>query len=230
MMTYAVGTGKSYLSSKIIDRYLVHEEDQQSLTCQHDEGFGFFYCYRSDPSRRNTESILRSYIRQLSEVPRRSENIHQASLDLYNSGKKVQHGLNLAQCMDTLARFINSYPRVTLVLDTLDECDDDTKRELIKLFQNLVETSKGMLKIFIASRKEVDIENYLESFHVRRSLTHLTTSDNTGDIERFISHEINESGPPWKSITEETKLLAKDTLVKKSDGMQVIIGTYPSTD
>ncbi|KAG5775286.1 hypothetical protein H9Q73_011047 [Fusarium xylarioides] len=128
-----VGTRKSYVSSKIIDRYLVHEGDQENLTSQHDEGFAFFYCYRSDPSRKNTGSILLSYIQQLSEVPRRPDSIHQASLDLYRDGQKVQHGLTLEKCTDTLIKFMNSYPRVTLVLDALDECDDDTKRELVKV-------------------------------------------------------------------------------------------------
>lgn len=120
LTTLVVGTGKSCLSSKVIDRYLVRERNRGELTNQHDEGFGFFYGYRSDPSRQSTEFIIRSYIRQLSEVPRRPERIHQASIDLKKSSENIQHGLPLAKCKDTLIKIIDSYPRVTLVLDALD--------------------------------------------------------------------------------------------------------------
>lgn len=218
LTTVAVGTGKSYLSSKVIDRYLVREGDQE-FTSQHDEGFGFFYCYRSDPSRQNTESIIRSYIRQLSEVPRRPNHIHQASIELKKSSEKIQNGLPLAKCKDTLVKIIDSYPRVTLVLDALDECSNETKRELSQLFKSLVEESKGLVKVFIASRKEPDIERYLESPQSRQMLVSISTSDNAGDIEMFITHEIQEFAIEWSSIAEDTKLLVKNTLVQRSDGM-----------
>ncbi|KAF5001606.1 hypothetical protein FGRMN_912 [Fusarium graminum] len=210
-----MGTGKSYLSSKVIDRYLVREDSREKLTSQHDEGFGFFYCYRSDPSRQITVSILRSYIRQLSEVPRRIHSIHKASWELYNKSKNIQHDLTLADCQDTLATIINSYPRVTLVLDALDECRDETKRELVELFQNLVQKNKGLLKVFVASRKDPDIESYLEPLQNHRSLVSISTSDNAGDIEKFITSKIRE----WQFIPDTTKQRVRKTLVEKSDGM-----------
>ncbi|RGP73564.1 ankyrin repeat [Fusarium longipes] len=215
----SMGSGKSYLSSKVIDRYLVCEEDGKDTVSQHDEGFGFFYCYRSDPSRRTTVSILRSYIRQLSEVPGRPGCVHRASVELWKSGQNIQNDLTITKCKDTLMEFINGYPRVTLVLDALDECEDETKRELAELFQDLMRNSRGILKIFIASRKELDIEGYLEPFQDHRSLVYISTSDNAGDIERFITNEMTKVAPQWKSISDETKLRVKSTLVTKSDGM-----------
>ncbi|KAH7180020.1 uncharacterized protein B0J16DRAFT_403447 [Fusarium flagelliforme] len=214
-----MGTGKSYLSSKVIDRYLVREEDCGDFTTRHDEGFAFFYCYGSDPSRQSTKSILRSYMRQLSSVPRRPDHIHQALVDLYKSGENIQHDLTLLECEDTLMEIINSYPRVTLVLDALDECTTETRRELARLFQSFIKESNGLLKVFIASRKERDIEKYFQPYQGQQLLVSISTSDNAGDIEKFITHQIHVYSDEWESIEEDTKLLVKKTLVEKSDGM-----------
>jgi len=218
LTTFLVGTEKSYLSSKVIDRYLVREEDQKGLTSQHDEGFVFFYCYRSDPSRRDAASILRSYIRQLSEVPRRPDRIHQASLDLSKSTSNIQHSLTIGNCRDTLVEIINSYPRVTLVLDALDECDSETICDLAQVLRTLVEETKGIVKIFVASRKEPEIDKCLRPIECPQWHFLITTSHNVGDIERFIENE-TRAAIGWDSITEDTKRLAKRTLVEKSDGM-----------
>lgn len=82
-----------------------------------------------------------------------------------------------------------------------------------------MEESKGLVKVFIASRKEPDIESYLESPQSRQMLVSSSTSDNAGDIEKFITHEIQEFAIEWSSIAEDTKLLVKNTLVQRSDGM-----------
>lgn len=140
-------------------------------------------------------------------------------IKLYEDGKNIQNDLTIAKCKSTLVEIINSYPRTTLVLDALDECDEETRRELAELFQNLVVNSKGLLKVFIASRKEPDIEKYLRSFRSRQMLVSITTSDNTSDIEKFVIDEMAKLGVSWASITDDTKLLVKNTLVEMSDGM-----------
>ncbi|KAH0524336.1 hypothetical protein TsFJ059_006864, partial [Trichoderma semiorbis] len=56
-----VGTGKTYLTSRVIDHV------KQTLeTMPHDEGFAFFYCNRSGPLMLDPLVVLRSFVRQLS--------------------------------------------------------------------------------------------------------------------------------------------------------------------
>ncbi|KAM0549557.1 hypothetical protein ACHAPJ_009373 [Fusarium lateritium] len=219
----SIGTGKSFLSSKVIDRYLAHGKD---TTGQHDEGFAFFYCSRFDQSRQETSSILRSYIRQLSKVPSHSESIHKAVLGLSQDSKEVQNAFTLEKCRSTLAEIIGSYPRTILVLDALDECDEATKQDLAGMFKDLVENAKGMLKVFIASRKEPDIEQYLEAFESLQMLVSISAADNSGDIERFVVDGMGKLAVSWQSIEVDTKLLVKTTLVEKGDGMQVFRWSY----
>lgn len=217
MYSFAVGTGKSFLSSKVIDRYC--DKDTIRFPSEHDEGFAYFYCSSSDPTRQSIHSILRSYIRQLSEISRRPESVHKASYNLYKKKVKIQDDISVEDCETTLIEMFNSYPRTTLVLDALDECGKDTRWWLAELFQRFVQKSNRPLKIFIASRKEPDIEDYLASFQNPRMLIPISTSDNKGDIEKFVAAEMAKVSANWKSITPETKRLVKKVLVEESDGM-----------
>ncbi|KAF4452390.1 hypothetical protein FALBO_16181, partial [Fusarium albosuccineum] len=211
--------GKSFLSSKVIDRYRIDHEETTHCSGQHDEGFALFYCSRFERARRNLKNILRSYIRQLSEVPRRSARIHKAPYDLYQRGKKIQADISLNDCKVTLEEIINSYPRTTLVLDALDECEADTRRQIAEFFQHLTKTTTRLLKVFLASRKEVGIESYLKSFQGPQMLVQISISDNSSDIEKYVIEKMAKQKVKWKDITPNTKQLVQETLVEKSDGM-----------
>lgn len=191
------------------------------MLSENDEGVAFFYCSSSDPARRNTTSIMRSFIRQLSELPHRSESIHKVSYKLYDRKSRIQSDISMEDCEATLVKMINSYPRTILVLDALDECGKDTRKELVQLFKRFVQKSERLLKIFIASRPESDISDYLNSFRSPQTLVSISTSDNRGDIEKFVTAEMAAFSTPWKHIPPETKQLVRETLVEKSDGMSV---------
>ncbi|KAL6704775.1 hypothetical protein ACN47E_007696 [Coniothyrium glycines] len=212
-----MGTGKSFLSSKVIDRYLADEEDP--LSQKHDEGFAYFYCSSSDQTRQTMESILRSYIRQLSEVPSHPERVHETAYDLYKTKGQIQHAISVKEWESTLEKMINSYPRTTLVLDALDECDEGTRRQFLELLERLFQNCSHPLKVFIASRPETDIRTYFKSFKNPGTLVAISTSDNSGDIEKFITDQINKNSVLWKDITLQTKELVKSTLIGQSGGM-----------
>lgn len=125
----------------------------------------------------------------------------------------------MKECEIALLQMINSYPRTTMVLDALDECEQATKKQLSDLFKRLVQTSDRPLKVFMASRIQTDIEECFSSFEVPRMLIPITTADNRVDIEKFVNTEIDNVPMNWKYVTSETKGLVKSTLVEKSDGM-----------
>ncbi|CAG7561786.1 unnamed protein product [Fusarium equiseti] len=64
----------------------------------------------------------------------------------------------------------------------------------------------------------MDIEGYLQPSLGRELLVCISTSDNAGDIEKFVNHEISMFGG-WKLISNDTKSKAKKKLVEKSNGM-----------
>ncbi|KAJ4245767.1 hypothetical protein NW762_013891 [Fusarium torreyae] len=207
-----LGTGKSFLSSKVVDRYRSDDRDSMQIASQHDEGLAFFYCDRGDPAP--LTSILRSYIRQLGEVPRRPEYVHEAMYKLHADEKNIQNHFSNETCKKALLVMINTYPRTTLILDGLDESSRDTRRDIIRVFDHLIREAEHVVKIFIASRVETDIEAEMESF---QQLIYMDTLDNTGDIEKFVEQCISER-KNWH-ISDDTKKEVKQRLSEKRDAM-----------
>ncbi|UQC89467.1 uncharacterized protein CLUP02_14998 [Colletotrichum lupini] len=209
-----IGTGKSFLSSKVIDHYRFHDKFASSSSSEPSVGLAFFYCNSSDRNRQSYQSILRSYVRQLGEVTGHPESIHEELFKLYQS-KQIQSDITLKDCEKALVEMINSYPRTVLILDALDECNKDTRRHIVELFKRLVEKTNS-LKIFIASRPEHDISDHLRSFQELRATITINTSDNQDDIEKFVNTEVDNFTVDW---SPETKQVVKEKLAKKSKGM-----------
>jgi hypothetical protein len=197
----------------VIDHY------RNATSLRNDEGFAFFYCSSSDPGRRNIYSILRSYIRQLSKISGRPETVHEASYSLYQQKAQIQNEITLEACELALEKMINSYPRTTMILDALDECEKGTRRELGRVFKRLVDKSNRPLKIFVASRMESDIKPHLASATGSQALVEVDTMDNHGDIEKYVKTEMKKWRPYWGTITPRNMDLVERTLIEQGNGM-----------
>ncbi|KAK1246095.1 hypothetical protein MKX07_005164 [Trichoderma sp. CBMAI-0711] len=206
-----VGAGKSFLTSKVID-HLSATSQQQT---EYDEGFAYFYCSRSDPVRQETKHILRSYISQLARVPNSSTMMEKNIHKLYLKAKQEQRGFSTAECETALTELVNFYRRTTFVLDALDECERESREALAHILRNLVDIGEGTVKVFIASRKEDDIEEYLGS----QKLIAISTADNKNDIEKYIDSEVSKVGGAWRSVSADVKEQVIRTIGEKSDGM-----------
>ncbi|KAL6815050.1 hypothetical protein J3E69DRAFT_370534 [Trichoderma sp. SZMC 28015] len=206
-----VGAGKSFLTSKVID----HLPATRQQEAEYDEGFAYFYCSRSDPERRQTKYILRSYVSQLARVPNHPTMIEKNIYTIYLKARKEKRGLSTIECETALIELINFYSRTILVLDALDECEMDTRETLARVLRNLVDKGGGTVKVFIASRKEADIEEYLGL----RKLVEISTADNKEDIEKYVEEEVAKVGGIWRSVSAEVKEQVRKTIGEKSDGM-----------
>ncbi|KAH0525919.1 hypothetical protein TsFJ059_009317 [Trichoderma semiorbis] len=206
-----VGTGKSFLTSRVIDYFSVTRQQKAA----YDEGFAYFYCSRSDPDRRQTKYILRSYVSQLARVPNHPSMIEKNIYTLYLKAREEKRGLSIIECEVALIKLINFYSRTILVLDALDECEMDAREALVRILHNLIHKGDGTVKVFIASRKETDIEEYLGP----RNLVEISAADNKEDIEKYVEEEVTKVSGIWRSVSAEVKELVKKTIGEKSDGM-----------
>ncbi|QYT03017.1 ANK_REP_REGION domain-containing protein [Trichoderma simmonsii] len=206
-----VGAGKSFLTSKVID----HLPATRQQEADYNEGFAYFYCSRSDPERQQTKYILRSYVSQLARVPNHPTMIEKNIYTIYLKARKEKRGLSTIECETALIELINFYSRTILVLDALDECEMDTRETLARVLRNLVDKGKGTIKVFIASRKEADIEEHLGL----RKLVEISTADNKEDIEKYVEEEVAKVSGIWSSVSAEVKEQVKKTIGEKSDGM-----------
>ncbi|KAL7945705.1 hypothetical protein V8C42DRAFT_321338 [Trichoderma barbatum] len=206
-----IGAGKSYLTSKVIDRYWFDNEDK----AKHDEGFAYFYCSRSDPARRDPKSIYQSYVRQLARISHYSNGMHKSIADLYRKARGEQRELSIAECKTALSELLKSYPQTTLILDALDECELEARHDIIVALRSLVTDAERPVKVYIASRREPDIERAMGS----ENLIEIGTANNKDDIEKYIDQEMRRFGGAWESVSEGVRDKVKRTITDESDGM-----------
>jgi len=206
--TCIAGVGKTFLTSKVI------EHTRRRLRCSaNPEGFAFFYCNRNDEERRQPLSVLRSYVRQLSTTPERPERIRKQLQEQCSELRRNGANLGLSDCSEQLLQSVDLYPKTTLVLDALDECDQSSRRQIVKAIELLLDSS-SLVKIFISSRPDGDIRNRfcnIPSIEIR-------ATDNEEDIKKFVRTEMAEHSS-WKMFSQDLQRDVIEVLFSKSQGM-----------
>jgi hypothetical protein len=159
-----------------------------SETTRH-EPIVYFYCSRSDPSRRNSAIIMQSVVKQLSLVyPHLPEYV----VEEYNRRREDDFAagfLDFEESQDLLISLLSAFPQTTIVIDALDENDVEERLRLLGALQDILRRTSSIVRIFVASRDDQDIKLHLE--HVPNLF--IKAEDNRHDIERFIHREVEHS-------------------------------------
>ncbi|KAE8444754.1 hypothetical protein EG329_014314 [Mollisiaceae sp. DMI_Dod_QoI] len=205
------GTGKTFLTSKVIDTIQGVLE-----TKRNQEGFAFFYCNRNEAERRDPLSVLRAFVRQLSTIAHdRQHSSIQKSLKQFVIDARLKAAQpTITDCKKLLLDFINTYPRTTLVLDALDECEGRNGLDLIEVFNELLAKASNPLKIFISSRPDPDIKENLDD----RINIEINAKDNHDDITTFVNSQISKH-PKWHKMDSQLQTQITTTLQERSNGM-----------
>lgn len=206
-----VGTGKSFLTSMVIDHLLKTQEPT--------EGLAFYYCERRGQSFQISDDVIRSLLRQLACPPEKefpNRKIHKDLQSLFAGMKDQETQLEIDTCKEYLHRSVNWYSRITVVLDALDECDKSSRHELFKIINFFSTQSGHSIRVFVSARPEPDIMACFEKFPV-------IATENLGvqkDIKSFIRNRITYLWDnSWTSISKEVQTETIDTLTEKSNGM-----------
>ena len=157
------GSGKTRLISRIIDVMLDERRSGQSPTA-------FFYCARStaEPERGKPAEILGAILRQLcSSKPDRpirgpvakEYEIRKQKADEDCSRVKK---LSVEDCTRLILKLTKDNP-ATIVIDALDECDEETRHELLEALDMVISNSTELVKVLVSSRDDVDIVSTLSS-------------------------------------------------------------------
>lgn len=204
----AAGAGKTFLVSRVIDHIKKRLEGSEP-NC----GLAYFYCNRNDIDRRQPITILSSLVRQLASPVGRVDEVHQCIQELDNKLRSECLKMDLQLCKDTLIELSASYQRSSIVLDALDECDEETRSQLMGCLNEILSRCRN-LKIFVSSRMEYDIKQYFKS---QPAIT-IRATETQNDIESFIREKLT-SDARWNSLDRELREEAQSTLFAKSDGM-----------
>ena len=128
----------------------------------------FFYCARStaEPERAKPAEIMGALLRQLAsskpDLP-----VKEPVAEEYEVRKKKAEEdcsslkkLTVQDCTRLIIELTKNHPAV-LILDALDECEEDTRHELLEAFDDIISNSKEVVKIFVSSRDDIDIVSSL---------------------------------------------------------------------
>ncbi|KAH8901279.1 hypothetical protein GQ53DRAFT_850827 [Thozetella sp. PMI_491] len=203
------GAGKTFLTSRVIDHIRARLKSSPN-----DEGFAFFYCNRNEEERRKPLNVLRSFVRQLSSPVAKSRKIRTSLCNLVREAQRSGSELSMEVCKAQLLESINLYPKTTLVLDALDECDPVLRSQLFKTIDFLIFNAERPLKVFISSRPDFDIW----SRFVSRPNIEIRATDNGEDITRFVNEQITEH-QHWNRMSPELRETIITTLLERSNGM-----------
>jgi hypothetical protein len=119
---------------------------------------------------------------------------------------------------------VAGFDAVYLIIDSLDECTTSKSKRatLMKSLLRLQKCSPPNVHILVTSRKEPDIEAALDRIPL--------TSEDKIDLLQFrdaIDHDMGIfvqqrlDSPEFNDVSDETKVLAKSSLLEKADGMYV---------
>jgi hypothetical protein len=144
----------------------------------------YFFCRYRDPDRNLALSIHCIILDQLLTVGH--------DLIPYCYQKRLEKGgdrlQSLELCKEILGVVVRNTPRIFLVVDGLDECDEEQRKLFLDYIIDLVGKCDcirtGSLRIAIFSREEPDIKKRLAS-----GRTIAITQDDVGrDIKAYVAH------------------------------------------
>ena len=213
-------TGKSKLVSIVI------EDMMWGYKLGQNPPPAYFYCSRNPAERERSDpaAIMASIVRQLASLGPGYPLLSPA-VEKYNRKKAsgfASGGLQLEESCALSLELAQEYHEIVIVLDALDECEPDTRHELLDALQEIVAESPCLIKIFASSRDDQDLANQMqECFDVE-----ISSERNAEDIEDFVRSEteklIRRGRLLRNSIArDEMKDLIIEKVIEGSAGMWV---------
>ncbi|OJD23428.1 hypothetical protein ACJ73_05221 [Blastomyces percursus] len=170
---------------------------------------------RNEPIRREPLAVLRSFVRQLSSTVNYQHSIRKRVREYYfRSRQEASEPTIGEECKGLLLELINMYPKTTLIVDALDECEERSGNVLFEQFDYLVTKAAKPVKIFISSRPNIDIKNTFRS-HANIGIQ---ATDNYDDISKFVKSEITRH-PRWNKMSVQFQNDIIKTLQQGSQDM-----------
>jgi len=206
----SVGTGKSSLTSMLLEE----------LAKTPSGSLAFFYCSRKASkkdqqftARDSVENVLRTLIIQLS-MSADGSSISEEIREYHSRSKQGIRGggMEISDCITLLESIVakDARPRITIVIDALDECTNFPK--LLEILQNLF-ASKDSVRIYFSSRFEVDVKSHFEEAHKI-----IIEQQNGPDILTYIDTEISDRRVN-SGLTDGQAAELKSILMDRHEGM-----------
>ena len=216
------GSGKSKLVSIVI------EDIMRGYGCSENPPPAYFYCSRNPAERERSDpaAIMASIVRQLASLEP-GYPLLSPVVKKYNEKERsgfASGGFGLGESCALILELAEEYPVIFIVLDALDECDPETRHELLETLQEIVAESPCLIKIFASSRDDGDLVSLLKGYHNLE----ISSKRNAEDIENFVRSETEQLVMKGRLLRysrakDEMKRLILEKVTEGAAGMWVKI-------
>ena len=186
----SAGSGKSSLASAIVDSFLLDAASQTSPA-----PIAYFYCTKTvaESMRGDPDEILRSVLRQLSINPVH-KSVHSVvdaeykrrEAEALSDGFEVQK-LDGQTCVKLILDITALNP-ATIIIDAIDEIPPPRRYELIQGLKTIRQDSGSVVKVFMTSRNDGQINTLLSDEAVE---IQINASNNESDIRSFVHRHVS---------------------------------------
>lgn len=199
------GCGKTILCSTAIEDVKAYCNDHPNA------GFAVFYFSFSDDQKQRHSDLLRSLVVQLGRKDPGFSMLKQA----YDNRNQSLPGQD--EIENILSSCFNSYEKVFLLIDALDECPDegDARLNMFKCVDRLSKQARNV-QILATSRDVTDIRDSMKTLDAR--FIHIAKRHVDKDIQRYLSSQLS-GGSHSPLLRLEASGLIEKTLFEKADGM-----------
>ena len=129
----------------------------------------FFYCARStaEPERAKPAEIMGALLRQLAgsktDLPIKAPVAKEYETRRRNAEEdcSMLKKLTVQDCTRLISELTKDQS-ATIILDALDECEENTRHELLEAFDEIICNSGEVVKVLVSSRDDIDIVSSLK--------------------------------------------------------------------
>lgn len=158
----------------------------------------------------------------IKQICRKSECIPRYLLNMKYEGL----GPSSSATQETFASLLEEYSQAFLVFDALDECREEERDSLLRFITEIVTLQiPCAVKVFVTSRREMDIARAFELEHV--PTVPIKADSVAADIQTFTRSQVEKlrTGKHGKTLYVKSDELTQkiiETLTMKADGMYVL--------
>lgn len=179
----------------------------------------FVYCNYKES--RTTITYMRLALKQLCQT---MQSLPHELQGLYKQHHRNDSQPKYDELKDAFLAIIRQFGRIFFVLDALDECTLDQRKDICKFIlsiANTTNTSQGIVKLFVTSRKESDIERAFQQNSI--PTIEVKAEKVNSDIEVYVKAQIElrlQNGSlKLRNMALKNKILS--VLTTKAGGMYV---------
>jgi hypothetical protein len=186
------GCGKSSAFSAVVD-YLLPQPQANPATSP---PCAYFYCQNSpsEPERASPGCILRSVVRQLAISPVDGA-VNQVVVSAHEKEARVAQKMredpsepNVDECIRLTLDLTSANPAY-ICIDAVDELSETDRATLVEALHRVVSESASVVKVFLTSRDNVQLQALLES----ETKIRVTPASNVGDMKAFVEAQVEKA-------------------------------------